>query len=65
MSLVLQLSRLVVRSKLTRRASMRQVMMHQILAVDAGDIYVGLGDQFDDDRRLVRDVAHGCGMRSP
>jgi hypothetical protein len=51
---ILQLSQRVVGSKLTRR-----VIVHQVIAADAGAVYVGLGDQFDDDRRLVRDVAQG------
>ena len=28
--------------------------------VDTGILYIGLGDQFDDDRRLVREAASAC-----
>jgi hypothetical protein len=58
MSRIIQLSRFVVGSKLARRA-----VMQQVVATDARPVYVGLGDQFDDDRRLVHDVAKKRGLQ--
>jgi hypothetical protein len=28
--------------------------------IDTGTFFIGLGDQFDDDRRLVREAASAC-----
>lgn len=44
-----QLSRIVLRSVLTQ--------LDLTAESHAGAVYIGLGDRFDDDRRLVRDTA--------
>jgi hypothetical protein len=44
-----QLSQIILRSVLTRHAN--------LAAENHGAVYIGAGDRFDDDRRLVRETA--------
>jgi hypothetical protein len=48
------------RARQLRQFSLRSILRRQrdlMARTDVGAVYIGLGDQFDDDRRRVRDTA--------